>query len=105
MFCSWRGEWMRSRNFSQHCKSGHGLFLRQEGSAYSHRHPARSAVREESLGIPGFAGLPVFICGISLGGCIAYNAVLASKASGESLIKCAFACLPIIVFATTFYSM
>lgn len=45
------------------------------------------AVREESLGIPGFAGLPVFICGISLGGCIAYNAVLASKASGESLIK------------------
>jgi alpha-beta hydrolase superfamily lysophospholipase len=48
---------------------------------------ACSLLRDEALGIPGFSGLPVFICGVSLGGCISFNAVLADKASGEGLLK------------------
>lgn len=44
-------------------------------------------VRDEALGVAGFGRLPVFICGISLGGCIAFNAVLADQAAGEGLIQ------------------
>ncbi|KAL4858716.1 Protein Hikeshi [Chlorella vulgaris] len=44
-------------------------------------------VRDEALGVTGFGRLPVFICGISLGGCIAFNAVLADQAAGEGLIQ------------------
>lgn len=48
---------------------------------------ACSLLKDEALGVQGFSGLPVFICGVSLGGCISFNAVLADKAAGGDLIK------------------
>lgn len=56
-----------------------------------------SVVRDEALGVAGFGRLPVFICGISLGGCIAFNAVLADQAAGEGLIQCVGLSMPHIV--------
>lgn len=53
----------------------------------------RREVRSGAAGLPGFgAGLPTFVGGISLGGCIAFNAALADREAGSGLFRCALQC-------------
>ncbi len=48
----------------------------------------RREVRGGAAGLPGFEpGLPMFVGGISLGGCIAFNAALADKEEGSGLFR------------------
>ena len=52
--------------------------------------PACREVQGGRAGVPGFEpSLPHFIGGISLGGCIAFNAALADSDAGSQLFKCA----------------
>lgn len=54
-----------------------------------HRRLACSEVHGGTTGLPGFeAGLPLFVGGISLGGCIAFNAALADREAGSGLFRC-----------------
>lgn len=47
-----------------------------------------SQVQGGAAGLPGFeAGLPMFVGGISLGGCIAFNAALADREAGGGLFR------------------
>ncbi len=44
--------------------------------------------RSSELEIPGFApSLPMFVGGISLGGCIAFNSILADREAGSGLFR------------------
>ena len=53
---------------------------------------ARREVKAGAGGLPGFqAGLPLFIGGISLGGCIAFHAALADQDAGSQLFRCSAA--------------
>ena len=48
-----------------------------------------SQVQGGAAGLPGFeTGLPMFVGGISLGGCIAFNAALADREAGCGLFRC-----------------
>ncbi|KAI7841419.1 hypothetical protein COHA_004814 [Chlorella ohadii] len=54
-------------------------------------------VRGGAAGLPGFEpGLPMFVGGISLGGCIAFNAALADKEEGSGLFRGAVLLAPML---------